>query len=55
MFDTSHYLHPSREKLLNDDFSMFLQACQESEFRTVLNFLRVVGIYYFYSKWVFFQ
>ncbi|XP_054992006.1 protein MMS22-like [Sorex araneus] len=42
VFETSHYLHPSHEKLLNDGFSMLLRACQESQLRTVLNFLQAV-------------
>ncbi|KAB0355789.1 hypothetical protein FD755_021730 [Muntiacus reevesi] len=42
VFETSHCLHPSHEKLLNDGFSMLLRACQESELRTVLNFLQAV-------------
>ncbi|KAF6364889.1 MMS22 like, DNA repair protein [Rhinolophus ferrumequinum] len=42
VFETSHCLHASHEKLLNDGFSMLLRACQESELRTVLNFLQAV-------------
>ncbi|XP_015985671.2 protein MMS22-like isoform X2 [Rousettus aegyptiacus] len=42
VFETSHCLHSSHEKLLNDGFSMLLRACQESELRTVLNFLQAV-------------
>lgn len=42
VFETSHCLHPSHEKLLNDGFSMLLRACQETELRTVLNFLQAV-------------
>lgn len=42
VFETSHCLHPSHEKLINDGFSMLLRACQESELRTVLNFLQAV-------------
>nr|XP_058938983.1 protein MMS22-like isoform X3 [Kogia breviceps] len=42
VFETSHCLHPSHEKLLNDGFSMLLRACQESELRTVLSFLQAV-------------
>ncbi|XP_004422198.1 PREDICTED: protein MMS22-like [Ceratotherium simum simum] len=42
VFETSCCLHPSHEKLLNDGFSMLLRACQESELRTVLNFLQAV-------------
>ncbi|XP_055981181.1 protein MMS22-like [Sorex fumeus] len=42
VFETSHYLYPSHEKLLNDGFSMLLRACQESQLRTVLNFLQAV-------------
>ncbi|XP_066110478.1 protein MMS22-like [Saccopteryx bilineata] len=42
VFETSHCLHPSHEKLLNDGFSMLLRACQESELRTVLYFLQAV-------------
>uniref|UniRef100_A0A8C4LAY6 Protein MMS22-like n=1 Tax=Equus asinus asinus TaxID=83772 RepID=A0A8C4LAY6_EQUAS len=42
VFETSHCLHPSHEKLLNDGFSMLLRGCQESELRTVLSFLQAV-------------
>ncbi|XP_029800471.1 protein MMS22-like isoform X2 [Suricata suricatta] len=42
VFETSHCLHPSHEKLLNDGFSMLLRACQESELRMVLSFLQAV-------------
>ncbi|XP_042842783.1 protein MMS22-like isoform X2 [Panthera tigris] len=42
VFETSHCLHPSHEKLLNDGFSMLLRACQESELRIVLSFLQAV-------------
>ncbi|XP_030883799.1 protein MMS22-like [Leptonychotes weddellii] len=42
VFETSHCLYPSHEKLLNDGFSMLLRACQESELRTVLSFLQAV-------------
>lgn len=42
VFETSHCLHAAHEKLLNDGFSMLLRACQESELRTVLNFLQAV-------------
>lgn len=42
VFETSHCLCPSHEKLLNDGFSMLLRACQESELRTVLSFLQAV-------------
>ncbi|KAM9666265.1 protein MMS22-like [Trichechus inunguis] len=42
VFETSHCLQPSHEKLLNDGFTMLLPACQESELRTVLNFLQAV-------------
>nr|KAF6462502.1 MMS22 like, DNA repair protein [Molossus molossus] len=42
VFETSHCLHPSHEKLINDGFSMLLPACQESELRTVLHFLQAV-------------
>uniref|UniRef100_A0A8C3WTH4 Protein MMS22-like n=1 Tax=Catagonus wagneri TaxID=51154 RepID=A0A8C3WTH4_9CETA len=42
VFETSHCLHPSHEKLLNDGFSMLLRACQESELRTVLSFLQAL-------------
>ncbi|XP_064342898.1 protein MMS22-like isoform X2 [Camelus dromedarius] len=42
VFETTHCLHPSHEKLLNDGFSMLLRACQESELRTVLSFLQAV-------------
>nr|XP_023399423.1 LOW QUALITY PROTEIN: protein MMS22-like [Loxodonta africana] len=42
VFETSHCLHPSHEKLLNDGFTMLLPACRESELRTVLNFLQAV-------------
>uniref|UniRef100_A0A8C5NW92 Protein MMS22-like n=1 Tax=Jaculus jaculus TaxID=51337 RepID=A0A8C5NW92_JACJA len=42
VFETSYCLYPSHESLLNDGFSMLLPACQESEVRTVLNFLQAV-------------
>uniref|UniRef100_A0A8D1WLY8 Protein MMS22-like n=1 Tax=Sus scrofa TaxID=9823 RepID=A0A8D1WLY8_PIG len=42
VFETSHCLHPSHEKLLNDGFSMLLRACQESELRTLLGFLQAL-------------
>uniref|UniRef100_A0A8I3NDS1 Protein MMS22-like n=1 Tax=Canis lupus familiaris TaxID=9615 RepID=A0A8I3NDS1_CANLF len=42
IFETSHCLHSSHEKLLNDGFSMLLRACQESELRIVLSFLQAV-------------
>lgn len=42
VFETSHYLYPFHEKLLNDGFTMLLRACQESQLRTVLNFLQAV-------------
>ncbi|KAG8522093.1 Protein MMS22-like, partial [Galemys pyrenaicus] len=42
VFETSHYLHLSHEKLLNDGFSMLLRACQESQLRIVLNFLQAI-------------
>ncbi|XP_006881261.1 PREDICTED: protein MMS22-like [Elephantulus edwardii] len=42
VFETSHCLHPSHEKLLNDGFTMLLPACRESELRTVMNFLQSV-------------
>lgn len=42
VFETSHCLQPSHEKLLNDGFSMLLRACQESQLRTVMNFLQAV-------------
>ncbi|XP_037698427.1 protein MMS22-like isoform X2 [Choloepus didactylus] len=42
VFETSHCLHPSHEKLLNDGFSMLLPACREAELRAVLNFLQAV-------------
>ncbi|CAH2252650.1 MMS22-like [Pelobates cultripes] len=40
VFETSHYLQLSEEKLLNDGFSMLLPACRESELSAVLNFLQ---------------
>ncbi|XP_012877806.1 PREDICTED: protein MMS22-like [Dipodomys ordii] len=42
VFETSYCLYPSHENLLNDGFSMLLPACQESELRTVLNFLQAI-------------
>ncbi|CAK6446753.1 unnamed protein product [Pipistrellus nathusii] len=42
VFETSHCLHPSHEKLLSDGFSMLLPACQEPELRSVLHFLQAV-------------
>ncbi|XP_006865924.1 PREDICTED: protein MMS22-like [Chrysochloris asiatica] len=42
VFETSHCLHPSHEKLLNDGFTMLLPACRESELRILLNFLQAV-------------
>ncbi|XP_004454624.2 protein MMS22-like isoform X2 [Dasypus novemcinctus] len=42
VFETSHCLHPSHEKLLNDGFSMLLPACREAELRTVLSFLQAI-------------
>ncbi|XP_041418948.1 protein MMS22-like isoform X2 [Xenopus laevis] len=40
VFETSHNLQLSEEKLLNDGFSMMLPACRESELCSVLNFLQ---------------
>lgn len=42
VFETSHCLHPSHEKLLSDGFSMLLPACQEPELRMVLHFLQAL-------------
>ncbi|KAM8954199.1 protein MMS22-like [Pelodytes ibericus] len=38
VFETSHHLQLSEEKLLNDGFSMMLPACRESELCAVLHF-----------------
>ncbi|KAG8444746.1 hypothetical protein GDO86_009787 [Hymenochirus boettgeri] len=40
VFETSHSLKLSEEKLLNDGFSMMLPACRESELSCVLTFLQ---------------
>ncbi|XP_053315847.1 protein MMS22-like [Spea bombifrons] len=40
VFETSHHLQLSEEKLLNDGFSMMLPACRESELSAVLHFLQ---------------
>ncbi|XP_056422127.1 protein MMS22-like isoform X2 [Hyla sarda] len=40
VFETSHLLQLSEEKLLNDGFSMLLPACRESELSAVLHFLQ---------------
>ncbi|KAM4772027.1 protein MMS22-like [Rhinophrynus dorsalis] len=40
VFETSHQLQLSEEKLLNDGFSMMLPACRESELSSVLHFLQ---------------
>ncbi|XP_042637070.1 protein MMS22-like [Orycteropus afer afer] len=42
VFETSHCLNPSHEKLLNDGFTMLLPACRESELRILLSFLQAV-------------